>query len=1075
MRDSERQRRIREILKEYTSKEITPGLLLTLRKLAQRTDTSLEQFIAGCQALTKFSSSDTVIFNELRGLLRGNPEQNLAESKKAVPSINKRKKFNIQLDLDDNEDELAPPVQKKPTTTRTMFKRIDKLRAKQLKQYSPAVKDFPLTDKFEIQTQQEHTEVEEHEPSQSELVEEDREWYDSNEEYGSLVPESLPGPLEEGKESPSTTKNRDNEDALRNSIQLYPVPLKQRMEWIPPFLSAFASQNKVSNSIIIGSISETSNQSASVTMVNPFRNPESEFSLNARRGSKLVALRRINMEHVQQSRDNTDVLNTAMGEVLGLENSTSAKGKSRFQEKSNDSAVYTPSKEEIKRTREELPVFRCRSQLMSLIRENQVVIIIGETGSGKTTQLAQYLHEDGYSNSRGKSIVVTQPRRVAAMSVAKRVAMEMQVPLGKEVGYSIRFEDMTDPEHTKLKFVTDGILLRETLMDDMLDKYSCIIIDEAHERSLNTDILLGFFKVLLARRRDLKLIITSATMNAKKFSTFFGNAPQFTIPGRTFPVQTIYTSDPVQDYVEAAVSQAVKIHLANDCSSGDILIFMTGQEDIETTFDTLREKFLQVYSKKFGTAKIEEIKDIEILPIYSALPADLQFKIFQDLHGTKRKIIIATNIAETSLTIKGIRYVIDCGYSKLKVYNPKIGLDSLAITPVSKANADQRSGRAGRTGPGIAYRLYTEETFQEDMYIQTIPEIQRTNLSNTLLLLKSLNVTDELSKFPFIDKPPLQTFLSSLYELWFIGAIDNKGQLTSLGLKMAKLPLQPSLSKILLIAVQNGCSDEMLTIVSMLSVPQVFYRPKERQKEADVARNKFFIAKSDHLTLLNVFVQWRANNFSAHWCNKHFVQYKSLVRARDIRDQLLRILVSQNIPVVSSGKDWDIIKKCICSGFAHQAAKISGLRNYVHLKTGVGVQLHPTSALHGLGDLPPYVVYHELLMTSKEYICCVTSVDPFWLMEYGGLLYDIKRVKDSQESEAKGLFGEHYGDVVEVAEDEIDVNIKKYRAMKDGVVQNLIKSNNPKEGNSEQKLQKENIKINKRDSMKPFKRRRPYF
>ena len=635
MRDSECQGRIREILKEYTSKEVTPGLLLTLRKLAQRTNTSLEQFIAGCQALTKFSSSDVVLFNELRELLRDNSEQNLADSKKAVPSINKRKKFNIQLDFDDNEDELAPPVQKKPMNPSTMFKRIDKSRAKQLKQYSPAAKDLLLTDKFEMQTQQDHIGVVEHEPSRSELVEEDREWYDSNEEYGSSVLESLSRPLEEGKEIPSVIKSRDNEDALRNNVQLYPIPLKQRTEWIPPFLSKFASQNKVSNSIIIGSISETSNQSASVTMVNPFRNPESEFSLNARRGSKLVALRRINMEHVQQSRDNTDVLNTAMGEVLGLENNTNAKDKSRFQENSNDdSAVYTPSREEIKRTREELPVFRCRSQLLSLIRENQVVVIIGETGSGKTTQLAQYLHEDGYSDSRGKSIVVTQPRRVAAMSVAKRVAMEMQVPLGKEVGYSIRFEDMTDPEYTKLKFVTDGILLRETLMDDMLDKYSCIIIDEAHERSLNTDILLGFFKVLLARRRDLKLIITSATMNAKKFSTFFGNAPQFTIPGRTFPVQTIYTSNPVQDYVEAAVSQAVKIHLANDCSSGDILIFMTGQEDIETTYDTLREKFLQVYSKKFGTAKIEEIKDIEILPIYSALPADLQFKIFQDLHGT---------------------------------------------------------------------------------------------------------------------------------------------------------------------------------------------------------------------------------------------------------------------------------------------------------------------------------------------------------------------------------------------------------------------------------------------------------
>lgn len=1064
------QERIKEIFKEYTSKEVTAGLLLTLQRLAQRPNTSLEQFIAGCKALTKFSSNDTAIFDELRDLLRDNPKQDLTTSKKMAPSINKRKKFKIQLDFDESDDELVSPVQKKPASANRLFKRIGKSRAKQLKQYSSTVKDLPLNEK--IQSSSNYTEPKEREPSGDELIEEDREWYDNDDDYGNLVPQFQSASPEDTK-IPCDIKDSNNDDALRNGIKLYPLPLKKRMEWIPPFLSNFAIQNKVPTSIIIGSISETSNQTASLTMVNPFRNPESEFSLNAKKGSMLVASRRVNMEHVQQSRDNTDVLNTAMGEVLGLENNNKATDE-RHKENTNGTAVYTSSRDDIKRTREELPVFRCRSQLLSLIRENQVVVIIGETGSGKTTQLAQYLYEEGYANSKGKSIVVTQPRRVAAMSVAKRVSMEMEVTLGKEVGYSIRFEDMTDPEYTKLKFVTDGILLRETLLDDALDRYSCIIIDEAHERSLNTDILLGFFKSLLARRRDLKLIITSATMNAKKFSTFFGNAPQFTIPGRTFPVQTIYTSNPVRDYVEAAVSQAVKIHLANDCSSGDILIFMTGQEDIETTFDTLRERFLQVYSKKFGTAKLEEIKDIEILPIYSALPADLQFKIFQDLHGTKRKIIIATNIAETSLTIEGIKYVIDCGYSKLKVYNPKVGLDSLAITPISKANADQRSGRAGRTGPGTAYRLYTEDTFKEDMYLQTIPEIQRTNLSNTLLLLKSLNVTEDLSKFPFIDKPPLQTFLSSLYELWFIGAIDAKGQLTSLGLQMAKFPLQPSLSKILLIAVQNSCSDEMLTIVSMLSVPQVFYRPKERQKEADIARNKFFIAKSDHLTLLNVFVQWRANKFSSHWCNKHFVQYKSLVRARDIRDQLLTILKSQKIPVISSGKDWDIIKKCICSGFAHQAAKISGLRNYVHLKTGVSVQLHPTSALHGLGDLPPYVVYHELLMTSKEYICCVTSVDPFWLMEYGALLYDIKRIQNNQESAAKGLFGEQYVHVVDQAEDEVDMNIRRCKAVRESVVRELKEVNDSGERDNEKRSQKQNIIKNKENSINHFKRR-PFF
>ncbi|CAI4034839.1 hypothetical protein SMKI_11G2910 [Saccharomyces mikatae IFO 1815] len=1065
------EQRIKEIFKKHTSKELTPGLLLTLQKLAQRPNASLEQFIAGCKALTKFNSNSTTVFDELRELLKDNSEKILADQMKAAPSLNKRKKFKIHLDLDDYEDEIDSPVLNKPASSSTLFKRIDKMKAKQLKQYPSTFKDFSSNNKLQIKNGQ--TEAGEHKPSQNKLAEEDREWYDNYNNHGNSMPESLPLSCEDKKKS-YIIKNNDNDDALRNNIQLYPVPLKQRMEWIPPFLSKFALENKVPSSIIVGSISDVSNQAASLAMVNPFRNPDSEFSVNAKQGSKLVALRRINMEHIQQSRDNTNVSNTAMGEVLGLENNHSIKGKNH-QILSNDAGMYAPSKEEIKCTKESLPVFRCRSQLLSLIRENQVVVIIGETGSGKTTQLAQYLYEEGYTNSEGKSIVVTQPRRVAAMSVAKRVALEMDVKLGREVGYSIRFEDMTDSEYTKLKFVTDGILLRETLLDDTLDKYSCVIIDEAHERSLNTDILLGFFKILLARRRDLKLIITSATMNAKKFSAFFGNAPQFTIPGRTFPVQTIYTANPVQDYVEAAVSQAIKIHLANDCSSGDILIFMTGQEDIETTSDILQEKLLQVYSKKFGTEKFEDISDVEILPIYSALPADLQFKIFRDLCGTKRKIIIATNIAETSLTIKGIRYVIDCGYSKLKVYNPKIGLDSLTITPISKANADQRSGRAGRTGPGTAYRLYTEDTFKEDMYLQTIPEIQRTNLSNTLLLLKSLNVTDELIKFPFIDKPPLQTFLSSLYELWFIGALDIKGQLTPLGLQMAKFPLQPSLSKILLIAVQNGCSSEMLTIVSMLSVPQVFYRPKERQKEADIARNKFFIAKSDHLTLLNVFVQWRANKFSSQWCNKHFVQYKSLVKARDIRDQLLTILKSQDIPVTSSGKDWNIIKKCICSGFAHQAAKISGLRNYIHLKTGVNVKLHPTSALHGLGDLPPYVIYHELLMTSNEYICCVTSVDPFWLMEYGVLLYDIKRITHDQESDTTGLFGERHEHVIDEVEDEIDINIRVCKDMRNDVVQELKIANESNSRENEQRFREQNIQDSRENSIKPSKRRKPFF
>ena len=290
---------------------------------------------------------------------------------------------------------------------------------------------------------------------------------------------------------------------------------------------------------------------------------------------------------------------------------------------------------------------------------------------------------------------------------------------------------------TKIKFMTDGILLREVLTDSLLSNYSCIIIDEVHERTVSTDVLLGILKQILQQRNDLKVIITSATMNANKFAAFFGNAPMFTIPGRTYPVQINFTEYPVADYVEAAVTQAVTIHLSNSLSSGDILIFMTGQEDIEVTINAIREKLRRSTVKRSGVASFNEISDVEIYPLYSALPPELQNRIFRKLDHNKRKIVVATNIAETSLTVDGIRYVIDCGYSKLKVYNPKIGLDSLTITPISRANADQRSGKGWPYGTrsGIPIR-YTEDNYEDDMYAAPIPEIQRTNLSNTLLTTK---------------------------------------------------------------------------------------------------------------------------------------------------------------------------------------------------------------------------------------------------------------------------------------------------------------------------------------------------
>ncbi|VDO19682.1 unnamed protein product [Heligmosomoides polygyrus] len=534
-----------------------------------------------------------------------------------------------------------------------------------------------------------------------------------------------------------------------------------------------------------------------------------------------------------------------------------------------------------------MPVFACRQKMLNVIRENNVVIIVGETGSGKTTQLSQYLLEDGFGSTG--IIGCTQPRRVAAMSVAKRVADEMGVELGQEVGYAIRFEDCTS-ERTIIKYMTDGILLRECLGDGDLDQYSAIIMDEAHERSLNTDVLFGLLRDVIARRSDLRLIVTSATMDAEKFANFFGGScPTFTIPGRTFPVEIFHARAP----------QAITVHLGG--MEGDILIFMPGQEDIEVTCSLMKSRL----------EELDEAPPLAVLPIYSQLPSDLQAKIFQRAPGGMRKCIVATNIAETSLTVDGILFVIDPGFCKMKVYNPRIGMDALQIFPVSQASANQRSGRAGRTGPGQCFRLYTERQFKEEMLVSTVPEIQRTNLSNVVLLLKSLAV-DDLLKFHFMDAPPQDNMLNSI--------------------------------------------EEVLTIVSMLSVPAIFFRPKGREDEADAKKEKFQVPESDHLTFLNVYLQWRQHKYSAKWCADNYIHAKAIKKVREVRAQLKEIMQEQKIKIVSTGSDWDVIRKCICSAYFHNAGRLKGIGEYVNVRTGIPCFLHPTSALFGMGFMPDYVV-----------------------------------------------------------------------------------------------------------------------
>eukprot|EP00117_Sycon_ciliatum_P004752 scpid32124/ scgid8988/ ATP-dependent RNA helicase DHX8; DEAH box protein 8; RNA helicase HRH1 len=615
--------------------------------------------------------------------------------------------------------------------------------------------------------------------------------------------------------------------------------------------------------------------------------------------------------------------------------------------------------------RESLPIYKLKTALVEAVMEHQTLVVIGETGSGKTTQMTQYLAEAGFT-VRGK-IGCTQPRRVAAMSVAKRVSEEFGCRLGQEVGYTIRFEDCTCPE-TVIKYMTDGMLLRECLIDSDLNGYSIIMLDEAHERTIHTDVLFGLLKKAISKRPDLKLIVTSATLDAVKFSQYFNEAPIFTIPGRTFPVDILYTKEPEPDYLDAALITVMQIHLTEP--PGDILVFLTGQEEIDTGCEILYER-----TKSLGP----DVPELIILPVYSSLPSEMQSRIFDPAPPGSRKVIVATNIAETSLTIDGIYYVVDPGFVKQKVYSSKNGMDALVVTPISQAQAKQRSGRAGRTGPGKCYRLYTERAYRDEMLSTAVPEIQRTNLASTLLSLKAMGINDILA-FEFMDPPPMESLVTAMEQLHALSALDDEGLLTRLGRRMAEFPLEPYLSKILIQSVHLGCSDEIMTIVSMLSVQNVFYRPKDKQSIADQRKAKFHQAEGDHLTLLTVYNAWKNNKFADAWCFENFVQARTLKRAQDVRKQMLGIMDRHKLDVVSCGKNTVRVQKAICSGFFRNTAKKDPQEGYRTLADNQTVFLHPSSCLYQ--RQPDWVIYHELVQTTKEYMREVIAVDPRWLVEF---------------------------------------------------------------------------------------------
>ncbi|KAJ5152392.1 Pre-mRNA-splicing factor ATP-dependent RNA helicase PRP43 [Penicillium capsulatum] len=641
--------------------------------------------------------------------------------------------------------------------------------------------------------------------------------------------------------------------------------------------------------------------------------------------------------------------------------------------------------------RRDLPVHQQRDEFLQLYQQSQILVFVGETGSGKTTQIPQFVLFDDLPQTQRKMIACTQPRRVAAMSVAQRVAEELDVNLGEEVGYSIRFEDKTSPK-TLLKYMTDGMLLREAMNDHNLSRYSTIMLDEAHERTMATDVLMGLLKEVVARRPDLKIIIMSATLDAQKFQRYFMDAPLLAVPGRTHPVEVFYTPEPEQDYVEAAIRTVLQIHATED--EGDILVFLTGEEEIEDA------------SRKISMEADEMVREadagpLKCYPLYGSLPPHMQQRIFDPAPKASRpggrpgrKVIVSTNIAETSLTIDGIVYVVDPGFSKQKIYNPRIRVESLLVSPISKASAQQRAGRAGRTRPGKCFRLYTEDAFKKELIESTYPEILRSNLSSTVLELKKLGI-DDLVHFDLMDPPAPETLMRALEELNYLACLDDDGNLTQLGRLASEFPLDPALAVMLISSPEFYCSNEILSVTALLSVPQVFVRPASQRKRADEMKALFTHPDGDHLTLLNVYHAFKGDLAQANlkqWCHDHFLSLRSLQSADNVRMQLLRIMEREELEMVSTPfedkKYYENIRRALCAGFFMQIAKkeAQGKSVYTTIKDNQSVLLHPSTVLAHDAE---WVLYNEFVLTTKNYIRTVTAVKPEWLLDIAPTYYDI--------------------------------------------------------------------------------------
>ncbi|PGH15821.1 hypothetical protein AJ79_02202 [Helicocarpus griseus UAMH5409] len=644
-----------------------------------------------------------------------------------------------------------------------------------------------------------------------------------------------------------------------------------------------------------------------------------------------------------------------------------------------------------------LPIARHRQSLLYLIETYPVTIVVGQTGSGKTTQLPQYLDQAGWS-SDGKIIAVTQPRRVAATTVATRVAEEMRCKVGEDVGYSIRFEDATSSS-TRIKFLTDGLLLREALVDPLLSRYSVIMVDEAHERSISTDVLLGILKKIRKRRPELRIVVSSATLQAEEFLRFFAGDefnPEsenelggsigkiITLEGRMYPVDCLFLEAPAEDYIERAIKTVFDIHTREP--DGDILVFLTGREEIDTVIQQISERAQSLHSKA---------QSLLPLPLYAGLTTEQQMYVFEPAPEKTRKVIVSTNIAEASVTIDGIVYVIDCGFAKLRAYSPKTGIETLTATPISKASATQRAGRAGRTKPGKCFRLYTENSYQSLPEV-TVPEIQRSNLAPVILQLKALGI-DNIVRFDFLTSPPSELVVRGLELLYSLGAVDDYAKLTRpLGIRMAELAVEPMMAKVLLGAPSFGCLSEILSIAAMTSQQASVWFDKSDNKDAESTRRKFAVEEGDHLTYLNVYQAFVSKGKKdSKWCRDNYLNYRSMLKAVSVRAQLKRYLERFGIQVdesLSSSRPAppEQIQRCLTTGYFAHAAKMQPDGSFKPISGDITLHAHPSSLM--FNRKADWVIFHEIMQTgTKTFIRDVTKIEKSWLLEYAPDYYQVKK------------------------------------------------------------------------------------